>query len=69
MSREVENIITRQPEETGATDDLRVNTSSGIGFRLSFMYPTEGGISPLLFPERKRWVLFQHIIDAAFKQT
>ena len=28
-------------------------TSSGIGFKFSFMYPTEGGINALLFPENK----------------
>ena len=28
-------------------------TSSGIGFRLSLMYPAEGGISALRFPDKK----------------
>lgn len=34
---------------------ITVETSSGIGFKFSLMYPTEGGINALLFPEKGKY--------------
>lgn len=51
----------RQALDWKMVDGLIKNaqTSSGIGFKFSLMYPTEGGINALLFPGKwttKEWI-------------
>lgn len=46
-------------------------TSSGIGFKFSLMYPTEGGINALLFPVKDVKVIWLNLLsrNSSYRNT